>query len=225
MMAFQKYLNAHPKESATPSKTTQTRLKTLMQGYRSTLDGPLNAFIPELIATYPNARFLLTVRDSEEVWWPSFRDSVGIHFDKSWRYKLYRALISSVRFLRRMDDMVQEMDVRVKRDYGSVGPQYYTLHNQRVRDLVPEGQLLEYNVKEGWQPLCQFLGVDVPDIAFPKLNEGDSIKAIYAGQHMFGAFVWAIYFALGIVIAYIAYDPWAAIDKSRVLLSYLLGRP
>jgi Sulfotransferase domain len=38
----------------------------------------------------------------------------------------------------------------------------YVRHNQHVMDRVPEDQLLVFNVKEGWEPLCQFLGKPVP---------------------------------------------------------------
>lgn len=188
-----------------------------MQGYRSTLDALLCDFIPELIATYPNAKFLLTVRDSEDVWWPSFRDSVGIHFDMTWRYTVYRALISSVRFFRRMDDLTQEINARVKKDFGAVGPQYYTMHNQRVRELVPNGQLLEYNVKEGWEPLCTFLEVDVPEAPFPMLNESKSIKAIYLGLRIYGAFIWMVYLSLAVSAIYLACRSRAAVRMTNAV--------
>ena len=54
----------------------------------------------------------------------------------------------------------------------------YARHNAAVRGLVPEGRLLEYNVKEGWGPLCRFLGVPEPDSPFPhenKLGEAGNI--------------------------------------------------
>eukprot|EP00750_Incisomonas_marina_P029714 INCI7219.1.p1 GENE.INCI7219.1~~INCI7219.1.p1 ORF type:complete len:196 (-),score=24.83 INCI7219.1:197-751(-) len=37
--------------------------------------------------------------------------------------------------------------------------QGYLDHNQRVRDVTPSDQLLEFNVKQGWEPLCSFLEV------------------------------------------------------------------
>lgn len=98
------------------------------------------------------------------------------------------------------------------------------MHNQRVRELISNEQLLEYNVKEGWERLCEFLEVDVPEAPFPKLNEGDSIKAVYAGHQIFGAFVWGIYLSLGFGVVYLAYDPWRAIGKSKILMSYLPGK-
>jgi hypothetical protein len=53
---------------------------------------------------------------------------------------------------------------------------YYHKHQERVRQLVPKEQLLDnYHVGEGWQPLCDFLGFEVPDIPFPYLNDRKSI--------------------------------------------------
>lgn len=40
-----------------------------------------------------------------------------------------------------------------------------------VKKHVPEDKLLIFNVKEGWKPLCDFLGVDAPDEPFPRSNE------------------------------------------------------
>ncbi|KIW26826.1 uncharacterized protein PV07_06629 [Cladophialophora immunda] len=196
VIEFMHWLNQHPRESETAGDEMKKRLRALTRGYRSTMDGPMCDLIPEAIATYPEAKFILTVRDSEESWWRSWMESVGHHFGTGPRRHVYRTLISSVRLLRRMDDMCREIRIRLERDWGSIGPHMYGLHNQRVRELVPEGQLLEYNVKEGWGPLCAFLGVDVPDRPFPKLNEGANIKAIYAGHQVFGAVTWAFYFGL-----------------------------
>ena len=48
--------------------------------------------------------------------------------------------------------------------------QMYTDWNNRVIETVPAEQLLIFNVKEGWKPLCNFLGVPVPDTPFPRVN-------------------------------------------------------
>ena len=39
-----------------------------------------------------------------------------------------------------------------------------------AKERVPEKQLLVFNVKDGWAPLCQFLGLPIPDAPFPKVN-------------------------------------------------------
>ena len=44
-------------------------------------------------------------------------------------------------------------------------------HNEAVGRRVPPERLLVFDVREGWAPLCDFLGVDVPEEPFPHLNE------------------------------------------------------
>ena len=46
----------------------------------------------------------------------------------------------------------------------------YRQHNLYVKQTCPEENLLVYNVKDGWEPLCKFLGVEVPDVNFPTKN-------------------------------------------------------
>ena len=47
----------------------------------------------------------------------------------------------------------------------------YDKHYEHVRSLVPKDRLLEYYVKDGWEPLCKFLHVDHPEIEFPRGND------------------------------------------------------
>jgi hypothetical protein len=48
----------------------------------------------------------------------------------------------------------------------------FNQHIEEVKKYVPPERLLIYNVKEGWEPLCAFLGVEVPkDKPFPHLND------------------------------------------------------
>ena len=47
----------------------------------------------------------------------------------------------------------------------------YQKHYDTVRSIVPEDRLLEYNVKEGWGPLCKFLNLPIPDVPFPHIND------------------------------------------------------
>ena len=44
-------------------------------------------------------------------------------------------------------------------------------HNQKVKQLVPAERLLVWEVSEGWEPLCAFLGVEVPDGPLPHAND------------------------------------------------------
>ena len=46
----------------------------------------------------------------------------------------------------------------------------YEEHNALVRELVPKERLLEYHVSQGWAPLCEFLGKEVPSGPMPSGN-------------------------------------------------------
>eukprot|EP00568_Trieres_chinensis_P014428 CAMPEP_0183322228 /NCGR_PEP_ID=MMETSP0160_2-20130417/71070_1 /TAXON_ID=2839 ORGANISM="Odontella Sinensis, Strain Grunow 1884" /NCGR_SAMPLE_ID=MMETSP0160_2 /ASSEMBLY_ACC=CAM_ASM_000250 /LENGTH=94 /DNA_ID=CAMNT_0025489333 /DNA_START=174 /DNA_END=454 /DNA_ORIENTATION=+ len=53
----------------------------------------------------------------------------------------------------------------------------YEAHNRRVREVIPAEQLLEYSVKQGWKPLCDFLEVEnCPTTPFPKSNSARSVQ-------------------------------------------------
>ncbi|MGH7925764.1 MAG: sulfotransferase, partial [Candidatus Binatus sp.] len=51
-------------------------------------------------------------------------------------------------------------------------------HNQEVRDAIEPARLLEFDVREGWAPLCGFLGAPIPDEPFPRLNDTASTQAM-----------------------------------------------
>eukprot|EP00567_Pseudictyota_dubia_P015289 CAMPEP_0197441448 /NCGR_PEP_ID=MMETSP1175-20131217/7711_1 /TAXON_ID=1003142 /ORGANISM="Triceratium dubium, Strain CCMP147" /LENGTH=296 /DNA_ID=CAMNT_0042971721 /DNA_START=108 /DNA_END=995 /DNA_ORIENTATION=+ len=54
----------------------------------------------------------------------------------------------------------------------------YQVHYNNVRKAVPPERLLEYNVKQGWEPLCEFLKVPVPNVPFPHVNDRFKVQVI-----------------------------------------------
>jgi len=54
--------------------------------------------------------------------------------------------------------------------------------NERVKLVVNghkepgEGELLVFEAKEGWKPLCEFLGKPILDELFPNVNDTASMK-------------------------------------------------
>jgi hypothetical protein len=47
---------------------------------------------------------------------------------------------------------------------------YFKRHDAAVRAAVPKDRLLVFEAVQGWEPLCGFLGVPVPDTPFPREN-------------------------------------------------------
>ncbi len=151
----------------------------LFEGYQATVDWPSCTFYKELMSVYPDAKVLLTVRDPEK-WYESVRSTI---------YKISRnvARIPFASLLPSLMGPFVPVGFRIGRLAntlvwedtfgGSFEDKKYAIavfnqHNERVKEQVPPDRLLVYNVKEGWEPLCRFLGVDVPpNKAFPYLND------------------------------------------------------
>lgn len=145
----------------------------LFQKYTSCLDHPTCHAYKELMEHYPNAKVILNVRDSQP-WFRSFEDLMsGIGG--------MRRLAPFVPRVRKALDIV---DGIIKRDaMGGVIEReaniaIFEAHNREVIESVPADRLLVFDVKDGWEPLCAFLGVAVPDMPFPHLNESKGSTAM-----------------------------------------------
>jgi hypothetical protein len=52
----------------------------------------------------------------------------------------------------------------------------YLAHNEMVKRVTPAERLHILRLEDGWEPLCKFLGKDVPEVPFPRVNESAAIK-------------------------------------------------
>lgn len=133
-------------------------------GYESAVDWPTAAFFRELYAAYPEAKFVLTTR-SVESWVASFSATI---------YKLMAGRDQAPAKMRDWFDMA--IGVLAKTGFppglDEAGlARAFNGHTEAVKAAIPARQLLVYQVKEGWGPLCDFLGVPVPDEEFPRTND------------------------------------------------------
>jgi sulfotransferase family protein len=147
----------------------------LLKGYQATVDWPSCTFYKELMEVYPDAKVLLTVRDPEK-WYESAQST--IYQTVSWRRSPSSSLILRLfgshilQTAGMINTLIWERTFR-----GNFADKHYAIeifnqHIEEVKKYVPPEQLLVYNVKEGWEPLCAFLGVEVPeDKPFPHLND------------------------------------------------------
>lgn len=71
----------------------------------------------------------------------------------------------------------------------------YLAHIQNVRNAVPKERLLEFDVKQGWEPLCNFLDLPIPDVPFPHVNDKAKVRGMMLCYEMITwAFMpWPIY--------------------------------
>lgn len=140
----------------------------IYRGYRSTVDWPGARYWRELTAHFPRAKVILTVRDPQR-WYESVEGSI------------YRGVTMPVQdpAVAAMRDVVQRLvwDGEFGGRFADVDHaiEVFDDHNDAVRREIPADRLLEFEVREGWGPLCAFLGVPVPDEPFPHVNDRESL--------------------------------------------------
>ena len=147
----------------------------LMEPYCSLVDWPGASLWPELLAANPQALVLLSVRDPED-WYRSASSTIFLGLGNrieggppgmsSWMETM-RCLLRD-RFSDQFDDKAAMINA-------------FDRHNARVRDMVPADQLLEWTASDGWSPICERLGVPVPEQPFPLTNTTEEFRQRFGG--------------------------------------------
>ncbi len=150
---------------------------------RSTVDWPSARYYRELMDYYPNAKVLLSVRDGA-AWVRSMRQTVwGIFHGDSVIHHVSdaRAVLDPLwsRYVTLMRGMTWDAQTGVlagdtSTDQGLIA--VMDRWNETVERTVPAGRLLVWYPTDGWEPLCDFLEVDVPDEPVPNLNDTASFR-------------------------------------------------
>ena len=81
-------------------------------------------------------------------------------------------------------------------------------HIAEVKAGLPPERLLVFQVKEGWEPLCAFLDVPVPDEPFPRLNDAQQFASMIKGMQrlQYVPLVMASLLAIGAAAAFFAFQ-------------------
>lgn len=145
--------------------------------YTATVDNPACCVWRELLAAYPDAKVVLTVHPrGAEAWYESTLDT--IYFTETmWQFKV---LEFATPFGRKFGDMSRKLIWR-RSHQGTMNDRakaiaHYHRHIADVKAAVPADKLLVFSADQGWKPLCEFLGVPVPESAFPNVNDRAAIK-------------------------------------------------
>ncbi|HEY5680479.1 MAG TPA: sulfotransferase [Pseudomonadales bacterium] len=145
----------------------------LFAGYLASVDWPSCHFYRELADYYPQAKVVLTVRDPH-AWYESMnattlrviRRSMAEHPD---RPSLGTELVVKGAFGGNIDSAAHAVEI-------------FEAHTAEVMANIPSERLLVFDVREGWEPLCNFLQRDVPAAAFPRVNSREEFDGIFFGN-------------------------------------------
>ena len=135
----------------------------LLGGYAAAVDWPASAFYAELAERYPDAIVVLSRRDSFATWWKSASNTIFKSMNDSADFAgpVWPAMIDGL-WKKTFGDADRS-------DPEAVEAAYHRYHD-RVRETVPASRLIEFETGAGWQPLCDALGLPVPETPFPHLN-------------------------------------------------------
>ena len=137
----------------------------IFDGFHSTTDYPACNYWRELATHYPRAKVVLTVRDPDS-WFESVSETI---FSEGMQGSLVgtptgdmmRGLIFDI-----FGDRIGDRQFMTE---------WFVRRNAEVMESLPPERLLVFSPKEGWEPLCAFLGVPVPVEPFPRVNSRDEL--------------------------------------------------
>ncbi|MEZ5461748.1 sulfotransferase family protein [Dokdonella sp.] len=149
--------------------------ETIYKGFTGAVDWPTAGFFRELLKKYPTAKFVLTER-SPESWADSFGSTI---------FKLVAGKDKAPPEMRAWLDMAEAVIAWTgfPPDLDREGlMEAFVAHNRAVRECIPSNQLLVFEVRQGWEPLCDFLGTPIPAEEFPRSNDrGEFWDLVNAG--------------------------------------------
>lgn len=137
--------------------------KAIFKGYRSAVDWPTATYYRELHAAYPEAKFVLTTR-SPESWADSFGETINALINRK-----AEAPAPMREWLEMAERSIEQAGFTIGSSSKQLGRDFEK-HTESVKETIPEAQLLIFDVREGWEPLCNFLDLEIPASAFPRSN-------------------------------------------------------
>ncbi|ASU84226.1 hypothetical protein CDO52_16770 [Nocardiopsis gilva YIM 90087] len=151
----------------------------LFEGYRSAVDWPGSYFWRELVTAYPDAKVILTRRDPQR-WYASCKNTIFEFCAATARGDAPPLSPEHGEFqMKVLDRLFRTSFGAGMADFPAEEPSIagFERNNAAAIATVPADRLLIYEPGDGWEPLCEFLGVPVPaDTPYPHLNEGAEMR-------------------------------------------------
>jgi hypothetical protein len=176
---------------------------SLLKGYEATVDWPACNFYEEFLHRYPDAKVILTVRDPER-WYESARQTIYYirHAFPTW----LELLVPRMRvFSRMLDRVIWDGTFHGKFEDKAYAIEVFNRFNERVQRVVPAERLLVFQIQDGWEPLCAFLGRPVPEgQPFPHRNDSAEFRSrVRRGVLMIRIVGYTVLGAIVLVVAWL----------------------
>ena len=146
----------------------------IYKGYASAVDWPTATFWREVAAAYPEAKIILSTR-SAEGWYSSFSETIltSLLAKDNWPPP-------AVPWLTMVYKVVIDRSLGGRTDKDGVIAAFHA-QEAAVKAAIPASRLLVHQAKDGWEPLCAFLGVPVPATPYPRTNSKEEFFQLMKG--------------------------------------------
>jgi hypothetical protein len=147
--------------------------KGLYDGFAASVDWPAGPFWAPISQAFPDALILLSVRDPD-AWWKSASDTI------------FKGMAMAIdedpggAWTRMASRMVTSFSPDWRNEEAAKAA--FLAHNDHVRRTAPADRLLEWQAGDGWEPICERLGLAVPDEPFPHVNTTEDFRAMFANR-------------------------------------------
>lgn len=145
-------------------------------------------FALDLIKAYPEAKIILVERDVDS-WYRSVEEVI-IQTTWGWRADFFTCVLAPL-FGGKTGLTIRKVllgffEARDVNELRANAKDRYRRHYAEIRAAVPPERVLNFDLKEGWAPLCEFLGAEVPDVPFPRKNPREvHLNKVRQRQNMF----------------------------------------
>ncbi|XOV93584.1 MAG: sulfotransferase family protein [Bacteroidota bacterium] len=169
----------------TLESTGTTNWDELYDGYQATVDFPAYPWVKEHLAQYPDAKVIFTTRPFDK-WYDSIYSTVWTAGPQNLPQKL--AMMSKLIFNPRLRKVIKCIKLAKKRIFKvtlqgkfedkAFAEKVFNQHLEDMKALVKPENFLIYDVRDGWGPLCKFLGKEEPKDPLPHLNKKENFKTM-----------------------------------------------
>lgn len=171
----------------------------VFEGFQASVDFPACVFWRELAEKYPDAKVVLSVRSADS-WFKSASETIFAvgKVVPGW----LKVLVPHVgRIFGMHGNLIRDRTFGGKLDDAAHAKAVFERHNALVKATIPADRLLVFEAKQGWEPLCAFLGVPVPEGPYPNVNDTAEFKRRIGIMKALG---WAPWILAGTAVAGIA---------------------
>ena len=162
----------------------------VFDGFGASVDWPSARYYKELADHFPQAKVVLSVRDAEK-WYTSVMETI---------YPLSHSIPLLLRVVRpafkkwipMVDAVIWQGVFEGRTTDRDFAINKFNENIEEVKRNIPPERLIIHEAKDGWGPLCEFLGKPVPDTPYPRTNDTAEMKGRIKQMKVLAVAPWVV---------------------------------